>query len=395
MYRPGIGDVELPNEIERALEEQRLVFFCGAGISVYTGLPLFRGLVENVFRDTYRPIQELAGDVLEPAWAAFCANQYDRALGLLEQELTSGTMRRSIIAELKEPYDDKLFLHEAILDLARVPERGYRLVTTNFDARFGEAGLEERWVHDAPRLAPPRPDDWYHATYLHGRIKDDDPDGRQLVLTSADFGRSYLQDGWAARFIVELFREFTVLFIGYSVEDPVMSYLVDALAAHRRHSRQFRPAYALVGFDDANPGDRDVKVRDWQAKSIEPITFPKAGAEDFSAMDNALVAWAADHRLGLQSRISMALRATSQAYLQRDKEAEQVVWALSKHDGSIAKAFASAEPPADPSWLRAFEEIEVVPVDSRRFRLTSFPSISTLDEVPMAVVSDVSTYGTD
>ena len=47
MYRPGIGEVELPNEIERALEEQRLVFFCGAGISVYTGLPLFKGLVEE------------------------------------------------------------------------------------------------------------------------------------------------------------------------------------------------------------------------------------------------------------------------------------------------------------------------------------------------------------
>ena len=144
MYRPGIGEVELPNEIERALEEQRLVFFCGAGISVYTGLPLFKGLVENVFRDTYRRIQELAGDVLEPAWAAFCANQYDRALGLLEQELTPGVMRRSIIAELSKPYDHELFLHEAILDLARVPERGYRLVTTNFDARFGQAGLAGR-----------------------------------------------------------------------------------------------------------------------------------------------------------------------------------------------------------------------------------------------------------
>ena len=75
MYRPGIGEVELPNEIERALEEQRLVFFCGAGVSVYTGLPLFKGLVEEVFQRTYRPIQELPGDDLEPAMAAFCASR--------------------------------------------------------------------------------------------------------------------------------------------------------------------------------------------------------------------------------------------------------------------------------------------------------------------------------
>jgi hypothetical protein len=341
-------------------------------------------LVERVFRTTYRPIQKLSGDELEPARAAYRANQFDRALGLLEQTLRPGVMRRAVIGELSKQFDGELFLHKAILDLARVPDRGYHIVTTNFDSRFEEAGLKEHWIHDAPRLAPPRPDGWHHATYLHGRIKADDPDGQELVLTSADFGRSYLQDGWAARFVVELFREFIVLFIGYSVEDPVMSYPVDALAAHRRHSRQFKTAYALVGFDSTKPGDRDVQVRDWRAKSIEPITFPKIGPKDYSAQETALVAWAEDHRLGLQSRISMALRATSQAYLQRDKEAEQVVWALSKHDGSIAKAFAGAEPPADPSWLRAFEEIEVPEEDNRQHKLTSFPSAPT-DEQSLTV----------
>jgi hypothetical protein len=382
MYRPGIGEVELPNEIERALEEHRLVFFCGAGVSVYSGLPLFKGLVEVTFGETYRPIRELSEDHLEPAKVSFCVGQYDRALGLLEVALTPGTMRRAVIAELSKRYDGELTLHKAILDLARVPDGGYHLVTTNFDTRFESAGLEEQWVHDAPRLAPPRPRDWHHATYLHGRIKADDPDGRHLVLTSADFGRAYLQDGWAARFVVELFREFTVLFIGYSVEDPVMSYLVDALAAQRRYLRQFRTAFALVGFDERTPSDRDARVRDWRAKSIEPITFPKAGPDDYSAMSEALVAWAEDRRLGLESRINAALRATTQAYLQRDKEAEQVVWALSRHDGSVAKAFATAEPPADPSWLRAFEEIEVPQGDGQRFKLVSFPSLPANDRSP-------------
>jgi hypothetical protein len=386
MYRPGIGEVELPNEVERALEKERLVFFCGAGVSAYTGLPLFKGLVEAVFRNTYRPIDELSGDPLEPAKAAFCASQYDRALGLLEQALTAGSMRRAVTAELSKQYDGDLFLHKALLDLARVPKGGYHLVTTNFDARFKDAGLEEHWVHDAPRLAPPRPLDWHHATYLHGRIKADDPDRRQLILTSADFGRAYLQDAWAARFVVELFREFTVLFIGYSVTDPVMSYLVDALAAHRRHSQQFRTAFALAGFDDEKPGDRDVRVRDWQAKSIDPITFPMAGPHDYTAMNHALVAWAEDHRLGLQSRINTALRATNQPYLQRNKETEQVIWALSRHDGSVAGAFATAESPADPSWLKAFEEIEVPQEDGQRFRLLSFPSRPAGDGSPLVGV---------
>jgi NAD-dependent SIR2 family protein deacetylase len=124
MYRPGIGDVELPSEIERALEEQRLVFFCGAGISVYTDLRLFKGLVEDVFEKTCGPIEELFGDELEPAQAAFAVNQYDRVLGLLEQALTPGTMRHAVIEELSKEFHGDLFLHKAILDLARVPEGG-------------------------------------------------------------------------------------------------------------------------------------------------------------------------------------------------------------------------------------------------------------------------------
>ena len=40
-----------------------------------------------------------------------------------------------------------------------------------------------------------------------------------MVLTDADFGRAYLTEGWARRFLVELFRSFTVLFVGYSHND--------------------------------------------------------------------------------------------------------------------------------------------------------------------------------
>ena len=50
-----------------------------------------------------------------------------------------------------------------------------------------------------------------------------------MVLTDADFGRAYLTEGWARRFLVELFRQFTVLFVGYGHNDTVMNYLARAL----------------------------------------------------------------------------------------------------------------------------------------------------------------------
>ena len=44
-----------------------------------------------------------------------------------------------------------------------------------------------------------------------------------------DFGRAYLTEGWARRFLVDLFRSFPVLFVGYSHNDIVMTYLARAL----------------------------------------------------------------------------------------------------------------------------------------------------------------------
>jgi SIR2-like domain len=82
--------------------------------------------------------------------------------------------------------------------------------------------------------------------HLHGRIGEHDPDHRDLVLTTRDFGNAYLRHGWAARFVVEMFREFTVLFIGYSLSDPVMRYLMDVFATESGEGRQFRAAFALV-----------------------------------------------------------------------------------------------------------------------------------------------------
>jgi hypothetical protein len=52
---------------------------------------------------------------------------------------------------------------------------------------------------------------------------------KRMVLTDRDFGRAYLTEGWARRFVLELFLKYTVLFVGYSHNDPVMQYLARGL----------------------------------------------------------------------------------------------------------------------------------------------------------------------
>ena len=65
---------------------------------------------------------------------------------------------------------------------------------------------------------------------------------RSLVLTDADFGRAYLRDGWARGFLVDLFLHFTVLFVGYRHEDPILKYLARALPAETT-----KPRFTMTG----------------------------------------------------------------------------------------------------------------------------------------------------
>ena len=112
-----------------------------------------------------------------------------------------------------------------------------RLITTNFDRIFEEVinsnGIDVE-CFTAPLLPVPK-NRWSGLVYLHGLLKEN-PDSvnlDRLVISSGDFGLAYLIERWAARFVSELFRTYTVCFVGYSINDPILRYMMDALAADR------------------------------------------------------------------------------------------------------------------------------------------------------------------
>ena len=65
-------------------------------------------------------------------------------------------------------------------------------------------------------------------------------------FSNGDFGLAYLTERWASRFVGELFRDYVVCFVGYSVEDPVMRYMVDALSADRLWGEVRHKVYAFA-----------------------------------------------------------------------------------------------------------------------------------------------------
>ena len=242
------GSVDFDERILNAIRDDKLVIFAGAGVSMGSpsNLPSFWKLAEDI----------ASGTGLEPT------EPLDRFLGTLNNNGID--VHRRAIKPLSPDGSKPNELHRNIIRLFRDSKR-IRLITTNFDLLFEEAYKElqnDDSFSEAPNIyrAPALPQgyDFNGIVYVHGALPQlSSHRTKDMVLTDADFGRAYLTEGWARRFLVDVFREFTVLFIGYSHNDAIMNYLARALPADRLSGR-----FALT--DDTG---------NWKLLGIEPIIF--------------------------------------------------------------------------------------------------------------------------
>lgn len=350
---------DIPDLLLQAHEEGRVVFFCGAGVSYPAGLPGFKGLVDDIYLrvgTTRSAIEQEAYD----------RNQFDATLDLLERRLPGQRIAvREKLAEILKPKWHRkgaTATHEALLELARTREGAVRLVTTNFDRVFERVGrrVDKAFQsYAAPMLPIPKNSRWNGLVYLHGLLpnKHDDSALHRLVLTSGDFGLAYLTERWAARFVSELFRNYLVCFVGYSINDPVLRYMMDALAADRMQGEVTLQAYALGDFQSGHEANKRIE---WEAKGVTPILYEvPTGSHDHSALHKTLKTWAETYRdgiLGKERIVTEYALARPSASTQQDDFVGRLLWALSHESGLPAKRFADFNPVPTLDWIEAFSK---------------------------------------
>lgn len=349
-----INGPDIPDELLQAHEEGRVVFFCGAGISYPAGLPGFKGLVEQIYKLNGTTLSDIEHE-------AFERGQFDATLDLLERRLPG--QRLAVRSKLEQALKPKLRrkgainTQAALLRLARSREGALRLVTTNFDRIFHMAAKrtgQAFQAYAAPMLPIPKNSRWNGLVYLHGLLpeKADDTALNRLVVTSGDFGLAYLTERWAARFVSELFRNYVVCFVGYSINDSVLRYMMDALAADRMQGEVTPQAWAL---GDCEPGQEYRKTIEWEAKGVTPILYNvPAGSYDHSALHQTLHAWAETYRDGVQGKEAIVVKhalTRPQESTQQDDFVGRMLWALSDKSGLPAKRFADFNPAPSLDWL--------------------------------------------
>lgn len=264
------GGIELPQEIEDALQADKLVLFCGAGISAARPacLPGFRNLVKEIADDLGRP-ELLPADPRQPI-------KFDEVMGELNE--IRHDVHARVSTRLRATTEPNQY-HRDLIRVVSAAGREPRIITTNFDLLF-ETAAEQAGLTLATHVAPALPlgNHFSGLVHLHGPI-DPNPEQR-MVLTDRDFGQAYITEGWATQFLTRVFEEYVTLFIGYSADDTVLRYLTRAL-----------PAAGKTRFAFMSAADGETAALRWTRLDVTPIRYPIVGDDKHAALEAFLTSW--------------------------------------------------------------------------------------------------------
>ena len=380
---------DIPDRLLQAHEDGRVVFFCGAGISYPARLPGFSGLVTKL----YAALGETPSAIQQ---GAIKAGQYDTAIALLEASIVGGReivrleLVRILSPDLAAP--NATATHEALLTLGRNREGRCRLITTNFDRLFEEV-IAARGLatprFQAPLLPVPK-NRWDGLVYLHGLLPLE-PTASELdclVVASGDFGLAYLTERWAARFVSELFRNYTVCFVGYSINDPVLRYMMDALAADRLLGESPPEMFAFGSFSKGREEDR---ANEWKAKNVTPILYREHNRH--THLHRTLRTWAETYRDGARGKeriVAEYAMAKPLASTKQDDFVGRMLWALSDQRALPAKHFADHDPVPPLEWLEPLTETRFKHDDLVRFGVS--PNVEKNNKLAFSVTLRPASY---
>ena len=220
---------DVPQHLLEALQCKRLVVFAGAGVSTER-----EGLLPHTFyEDVKSEVDDDTGFSFPQLMSRFCDRPDGRSQLLLKVRERIG-----YVVSHPELYEDATRFHRELATVWQITE----IVTTNWDDFFEkECGATPFVTSDdlAFWTQPGR-----KVLKLHGSIHS----LGAMVLTEKDYAHCHdrLVDGLLGARLKTLLASRTVAFIGYSLTDPDLQAIIEALTSEMKG---LRPTYYVVSPD--------------------------------------------------------------------------------------------------------------------------------------------------
>jgi hypothetical protein len=280
-----VNGPEIPRELRKACADGNAIFFCGAGVSQSAHMPGFKKLtnklIERLSPDPDSKITKLISFYHNPTHVkAGIPVPYADLYQELYDEFGEAQVENEMSAILKANESNDPSRHRLLCQLSE-NDNGPQIITTNADNLFQQIHTDG---YEPPNLPTA---DFNGIVYLHGKWKKPDEgfERKNYIFSSADFGRAYLSEGWATRFIKNLLLSGkSIVFIGYSADDPPIKFLLQALHTDgKKH-----PLYAFASFTPGTQTPERIQ-QEWFNKGVHVMPYPDI--DDHSALWNSIQAW--------------------------------------------------------------------------------------------------------
>ena len=336
----------IPDELLDKCDHGKVVFFCGAGVSFNSNLPSFIKLTELVI-DFFHPpktseIQKAFSPWLQDEKFSQPKVPLDQIFHMLYQDYGRDHVNREVAKILSkfDPSGIQAKEHGIIKQLSKNLNGTPKVVTTNFDRLF-ELN-DDKVTYCEPPVFPDLASgvNLEGIVYLHGRLKDISERTHPYILSSADFGRAYLSEGWATKFILQLLDTYTLVLVGYQAEDPQVKYLLQGL----NHDENFDQS-KIYAFDKGDPESIESK---WRDRGVTGIAYP-----DHKGLWDTLSLWAVKINNQKKWRDETLKLAQSDPKKLSPFQRGRVTNFISTSAG--AKLFSEIEPAPTSEWLCVFD----------------------------------------
>ncbi len=219
----------LPSTIKDTVNRDRLVVFIGAGVSRILGCKgwseLANDLVDVCFQKGKIKCKEkkaLLQDENQKKKISICHKILEKESEPSFYDVLSKSLQTSDAKTEKFPIYKELYSLRAIY------------LTTNVDTCFDDLYFKDLIIY-RPEDFDARVVDRQHLYHLHGTIKD----YNSLIFTVRKYLEHY-QKETIRHFLTRLFSEFTILFVGYGLEEfEVLEYLFLKEATTKKELRHF------------------------------------------------------------------------------------------------------------------------------------------------------------